>query len=726
MRTSSVLVILLLLVAPAAAESDLDHRARILAIEMRRGPAEDLAPYLRADAAPRLRHLAIRALGRIGNRDRAPELLADVIDRADGDLVPALWAAGISRAKALRELVAAHLSSKDSMIAGTAAASLGWIGGDEVGAKLAPLLESENPVIRGGALVGLARMRDDDRGRLAKVVALAGEWTTLDRLLTLGHAQHAAWLMAGAWRAKARKADPDWDGEPELCMKLLHALDDDDPRSVMGAIRPLGILLPKHIEPGRFDDAPFAPVFALVRHPDARVVQDLIWRVLGPRKGTAIDDALKLALEHDDPEVRTMAAEALGEDGVGKRALARRFALESDARVRETLAIELARLGEEDAWKALQTQADARPADPVVRQRTDAQVLLVSKRKNALDELFTWADPGASQRTDLHAAVWMGILSALEGREHPKLEDWLMGFMGGGYAVDRDERPYVIASALGLVGANKLRGLWKTVLDLAMRADHEEVRLGAVSALAALMEDDKGEEKARDATKDALLLRSAQDPSPWVRRAAFKALQDLGVVGKDEVPEDDEGLSANTWRGLPAASAPIEGVDPPDAGDWLDEKQILEIADWMRRHRPLLVFETTQGSFTVELDPESQPVHSVSLFNAVRNGVYTKTRWHRVVPNFVIQGGDPHGHGAGGGGWTVPDEIDAKPYVRGALGMPKSTKDDGGCQIFVMHTLYHPLDERYTNYGRVVSGMDVVDRIRVGDRIRRAYVRMPQ
>ena len=72
---------------------------------------------------------------------------------------------------------------------------------------------------------------------------------------------------------------------------------------------------------------------------------------------------------------------------------------------------------------------------------------------------------------------------------------------------------------------------------------------------------------------------------------------------------------------------------------------------------------------------------------------------------------------------TVPDEISTRPYVRGALGMPKSVKDDGGCQLFFMHTRYQPLDERYTNYGTVVEGMETVDAIRVGDRILKATVR---
>jgi len=83
----------------------------------------------------------------------------------------------------------------------------------------------------------------------------------------------------------------------------------------------------------------------------------------------------------------------------------------------------------------------------------------------------------------------------------------------------------------------------------------------------------------------------------------------------------------------------------------------------------------------------------------------------------VIQGGDPHGTGNGDAGWSLPDEITRGRFVRGALGMPKGMiRDTGGCQLFVMHSDYRPLDGRYTCYGKVVDGMDTVDRIRVGDR----------
>ena len=70
----------------------------------------------------------------------------------------------------------------------------------------------------------------------------------------------------------------------------------------------------------------------------------------------------------------------------------------------------------------------------------------------------------------------------------------------------------------------------------------------------------------------------------------------------------------------------------------------------------------------------------------------------------------------------MPDEITSHPFVRGALGMPKSTKDTGGCQVFLMHCAGPHLDGRYTCYGEAKEGIEVIDRIRVGDRIQKARV----
>jgi cyclophilin family peptidyl-prolyl cis-trans isomerase len=363
----------------------------------------------------------------------------------------------------------------------------------------------------------------------------------------------------------------------------------------------------------------------------------------------------------------------------------------------------------------------------VVRQETEAELLLVSKRPGALDELLRWADPGASQRGGLHAATWLTILGGLEGREDPKLDPWLMGFLAGGYGIDRLERPYVVSEAVSLIGRNHRFGLARALLDLLQRAwagppPHDEIRQQAldVEVRKALMDafaDLAGATgcppEIAAAMLAALRKHMLRDPSPWVRRKAREAARTLGLK---DVPERDEVGQPNAWRGIPrVVETTGEDGEPQRTTHWLHEDEIVVLADLLAAAHARVVFETSVGPFTVALDPEDAPAHCVSLVTAVANGIYRHTRWHRVVPDFVIQGGDPHGTGAGDGGWTVPDEITRHPFVRGALGMPKSTKDDGGCQIFVMHAAYPPLDGRYTCYGQVTDGMDAVDAIRVGD-----------
>jgi cyclophilin family peptidyl-prolyl cis-trans isomerase len=107
----------------------------------------------------------------------------------------------------------------------------------------------------------------------------------------------------------------------------------------------------------------------------------------------------------------------------------------------------------------------------------------------------------------------------------------------------------------------------------------------------------------------------------------------------------------------------------------------------------------------------------------VREGFYDGLPWHRVVPNFVIQGGDPLGSGWGGPGYALPDEINRRRFLRGTVGMPKAGKDTGGCQIFITHAPTPHLDGNYTVFGQVTSGLDVVDQIEVGDSIERAYLK---
>jgi cyclophilin family peptidyl-prolyl cis-trans isomerase len=120
---------------------------------------------------------------------------------------------------------------------------------------------------------------------------------------------------------------------------------------------------------------------------------------------------------------------------------------------------------------------------------------------------------------------------------------------------------------------------------------------------------------------------------------------------------------------------------------------------------------TPHGEIVLELAAAEAPLTVHSFLDLVDRGYYDGTRWHRVVPNFVIQDGDPRGDGSGGPGYMIRDEINRLRYQRGALGMALSGPDTGGSQFFITHSPQPHLDGGYTIFGRVIDGMDAVDRV---------------
>jgi len=127
------------------------------------------------------------------------------------------------------------------------------------------------------------------------------------------------------------------------------------------------------------------------------------------------------------------------------------------------------------------------------------------------------------------------------------------------------------------------------------------------------------------------------------------------------------------------------------------------------------VVTTSKGSFTIELLPADAPLTVDNFVKLAQKDYFRNITIHRVVPNFVIQDGDPRGDGNGGPGYQIRCEINQVLYDRAAVGMALSGKDTGGSQWFVTHSPQPHLDGGYTVFGRVVAGMDVVDRIVRGD-----------
>ncbi len=127
--------------------------------------------------------------------------------------------------------------------------------------------------------------------------------------------------------------------------------------------------------------------------------------------------------------------------------------------------------------------------------------------------------------------------------------------------------------------------------------------------------------------------------------------------------------------------------------------------------------ETTKGSVTVALAGAYAPITAANIAALSDRDYYDGMPFHRVIPNFVVQGGDNRGDGSGGPGYSIPCEINPLRHRRGAVGMALSGKDTGGGQFFICHSDQPHLDGGYTVFGQVVSGMNVVDRLEEGDLI---------
>jgi cyclophilin family peptidyl-prolyl cis-trans isomerase len=128
--------------------------------------------------------------------------------------------------------------------------------------------------------------------------------------------------------------------------------------------------------------------------------------------------------------------------------------------------------------------------------------------------------------------------------------------------------------------------------------------------------------------------------------------------------------------------------------------------------------ETIRGAVVMELYKNYAPFTVMSFLKlATQRGFYRGLSFHRVVPNFVVQGGDPRGDGWGGPGYAIRSEFSPLRFETGSVGMASSGKDTEGSQFFITHSPQPHLDGRYTIFGKVISGMDVVDKIQVDDHI---------
>ena len=197
-----------------------------------------------------------------------------------------------------------------------------------------------------------------------------------------------------------------------------------------------------------------------------------------------------------------------------------------------------------------------------------------------------------------------------------------------------------------------------------------------------------------DATAKSTLREALDHPHHAIRQAAA------------------EGLSEATDTTVVAAEKPLPETPALD-WDFLQE---------LGPH-PRLVLETNRGTVAIELDTEQAPQTTQAITQFAREGRYDGVPFHRVVPNFVVQGGDfARRDGFGGPGVFLRTEATRIGHRRGTIGMASAGRDTEGSQFFIPHSMQPHLDGSYTAFGRVTDGMDVVDRLRAFDTIEEARV----
>jgi cyclophilin family peptidyl-prolyl cis-trans isomerase/HEAT repeat protein len=335
-------------------------------------------------------------------------------------------------------------------------------------------------------------------------------------------------------------------------------------------------------------------------------------------------------------------------------------------------------------------------------------------------------------------AATFGAVAALDS------ESFLLALSG----LDRDPEWRVraaVAAALGTLGGEQAASLLQPSLD----DEDPRVRQAALRALAA----------AKAPGADAILVAALSADEPATRSVAADGLADLQATGAVaqlqaayEVAKDDPAhdtrasilsalaridraaaasvlgaaLQDREWAVRVRAATLLAEMEPGrhtaeamrPAPTRLDDQVYGAPAVISPRYSTHVYIDTERGTIQIELAVLDAPLTVHNFVGLARQGYFDGAPVHRVVPAFVVQDGDPTGSGAGGPGWTLRDEINQRPYLRGTVGMALSGRDSGGSQFFITHGPQPHLDGRYTVFGQVIAGIEVVDQIVQGDVIR--------
>jgi len=619
----------------------------------------DLAVLL-ADGEGRLRRRAALAIGRVG-RVEGVAPLAGVLA---GDVEPevramAAFALGLIGDVAAAPALLPALGDPDARVQGRAAEALGLIGHVPAAGSIAGMAAAH---VRAGALAGVAS--DDDTMPLSPSVEAVR--LGLFALARVGAIDELRAVVLGA------------DGQP------------------LSDWWPVAYALQRVNKPAA------APTLRTFLSRGGATTRAFAVRGLGALKDAAARPAIE-ALVRDERQplgVRVQALRALA--AIGDRQSAPAIAPLVQKAPQNVLRLE--------ATAAFGAVADATAAELLVDYLEDPWPSMRAAAQAALAE----ADP----------ETFMTVLSGLDVDREWRVRAALattLSRLGPDVAalrlalLARDADPKVRAAALTSLAALRVKDVEARLMTELLHAD-PGVRMAAARGLVAT--------KATTAVPAIITAvgAAAADDTYVARAALLGALAALDPAAA--MPLLRAALADREWAVRVRAAALLRQLDPaavpsperpaPPPGEAALDETAPMIAP---QFSPQAYVQTNRGEFRLELAVLDAPRTVASFTALVGRGFFDGLPWHRVVPDFVVQGGDPRGDGEGGPGYTIRDELNQRPYLRGTVGMALDWQDTGGSQFFVTLSPQPHLDARYTAFGRVVAGMDVVEQLEPWDRI---------
>src|SRR5262245_35389709 len=626
-------------------------------------PPSDLLRLLKDDEA-RTRRRAALALGRVG--------LAEAI--------PALQEA---------------LADSEFEVRQMAAFALGLIGDASARPALLNALKDSEPIVQGRAAEALGTI--GDRSDAPAIAAMVKTWTQGGALNTIAP-DDLGWPLAPPVEAVRLGL---------FALVRLGSYEGLATSVVNPNGAPVSAWWPVAFALGRSGDARAVPALTVLLGTQGRFPAAFAARGLGALKAQSAAPALRDIVDkrQRDPAIVIEAIRALA--AMGDTASHRVFEKvvaepEADATLRLEAANALAGL---HAPESLDFIIDLM-SDPAPPIRAAAIRALVAIDSETFLTTLSGMDPDRDWMVRTAQADALAMLPGAQG------EARLVAMLQ-----DRDQR--VIPAVLRALVAAKAPNAERILMGQ-LKADDFVVRVAAANGLASLKANsavpalvEAYQAAAADSTyvARAAILTAVSAIDRGAGRAALKtALQDKdwAVRVKAAMLSRDQGITDTAAAIRPAPARPMDDAT----------RQVLVAPQFS----PHAFIQLDRGTIELELAITDAPLTVANFIDLARKGFFNGSAIHRVVPYFVIQDGDPRGDGEGGPGYTIRDELNQLPYLRGTVGMARDWKDTGGSQFFITHSPQPHLDARYTAFGRVVNGIELVDRIQPGEVIRRVQI----